>query len=416
MDLKGLLTASIKYKITTGVLLLVVSTILIVSFAPDLHPKKAPDHFAPYVEYLDKVFNAMDQQYYMPVTRYTYDSFLKNYKDKVLSQIKGDKFVPYVAWKGSHLLVQALRDPKDKFSSFIPPKPAKKYEEEIYGYRSDIGLTGDLTGEGYLLNMVEKRSDSFLQGLRSGDIILKINGTLATSLTIEKIKDLLNPEIDTTVMLTIKNPDGTIQDLTIKSIKYFKETVINIPTGEPGIFCLKIPKFNRETTNDFDAQLKTIMTKKIKLLILDIRGNPGGPPLAVREMASRLLPPNSKLAYYKKRGAAPFGLVSPASKLHYPGTLMVMIDKQSGSSSELFSGILKEYKRAFIVGKEPTAGMAFLKGTEKFDDGSMIIMITGQCFLYNGKEIDTAGITPNLVIPKQVDDQVGYVVKKMSAS
>ncbi|MBF0253362.1 MAG: hypothetical protein HQL29_06045 [Candidatus Omnitrophica bacterium] len=416
MDFKGILTASIKYKITTGILLLVVSTILIVSFAPDLHPKKAPDHFQPYVEYLDKVFTLMDKNYYMPVTRYTYDNFLKSYEEKVLSQLKGDTYVPYVAWRGAHLLVQALRDPKDNFTHFIPPKPAKEYEEEIYGYRSDIGLTGSLTEEGYLLDMVEKRSDSFIQGLRPGDILLSINGTLTTSLTIDQIKDLLNPEIDTTILLNVKTLDGTVKDLTIKSIQYFKETVMNIPTGEEGVFCLQIPKFNRETSNDLDDQLKRILSQKIKLLILDIRGNPGGPPLAVREMASRFLPPNSKLVYYKKRENPVFGLTSPTSPLYYPGPLMVMIDKKSGSSSELFSGILKEYKRALIVGKEPTAGMAFLKGTEKFDDGSMLIMITGQCFLFNGKELDTAGVTPNLVIPAQVDDQVNFVVKKMTAS
>jgi len=92
---------------------------------------------------------------------------------------------------------------------------------------------------------------------------------------------------------------------------------------------------------------------------------------------------------------------------------MVIVDKKSGSSSELMAGILKEYKRAIIVGKEPTAGMSFLKGTKKFDDGSMLAMVTAVSYLYNGKPLGLNSITPNLLIPPKVDDQMEFILNEL---
>ncbi|MBF0493832.1 MAG: hypothetical protein HQL28_01720 [Candidatus Omnitrophica bacterium] len=412
----NILNVNIKYKILTAALLLTVSTIVIVSSSEDLLIKKDPPHYKPYLDFVDQVYKAMDAEYFKPVDRYAYEGFLEKYKEKVLKQLPPNAdFIPFVAWKGAGLMVNSLKAPNDRFSNFIPPKIAKQYSDTIYGYKNDIGITGKKIEQGFLVLRVEKRSDSFAKGLRTNYIITEINAQSVLPMTEDQINVLLTPDIDSVVKIRALNTETKeLLYFEIVSKTYFKETLVDVPTGMPGIFCLQMPKFNQETANDMADFLRDYNKKGMKFLIIDIRDNPGGPPLAVREICGYFLKPHLKLCYYKKKNAPVFGMIAPDVSVHYGGPMAIIIDKKSGSASELFVGTLKAYKRAIIVGKEPTAGMAFLKGMHKFDDGSMLAMITGLSYVFNGQELDLNGVTPNVVVPGGVGDEVQFLVRKIA--
>jgi len=408
---------SLKFKLLTGLFAVILSSILFVSLSSDTFRTEDPAYYKPYLDYLNEVYLVMDRDYYLPVTRYSYDRFIKEFKYSILSQLKSsDRFEPLIAWRGSNLLVQGLRNPEDSFTNFIPPPIAEKYSEEIYGYQTDLGINGNLTSTGFLIDTVEKKSDAFRKGIHGGLIILEINGRDVQKLTKKELEDLFHPPIGTIVDFKIYFPvENKVLDYSVTCEEYFKETVFNIPTGITGIYCLKIDKFNKETAKDLNRHIAEFLKNgDIKFLILDVRGNPGGPPLAVREIAGTFLGPGYKLAYYLRKAAAVAGLISPESDILYKGPLILLIDGKSGSASELLAGILKKYKRAVIVGKRPTAGMAFLKGTHKFEDGSMLAMITGMSHLYDGEKLGPDGVMPNIIIPSDVDDQLDFVLKKLT--
>jgi C-terminal peptidase prc len=402
----------LKYKILSAVLITIAATIVLVSASPNLLAPEAPKYQKPYLELLEKVYNVMDERYYRAVSKMKYESFVKKYQSTILDQLnEKSPYVPMIAWKGAGLLIYSLRDPEDTFSNFIPPKPAKEYEQKIYGKKHDIGIMGHITPEGYLIDRVEKRSDAFTKEITPGMVILEINGTSILNSTNEDIKALLTPELDSTVSLKILSPsDQKTEIFEILSLEYFKETIFDIYTKVPGVYCLQIPKFNRETANDLKEHIQRLNENGMKYLIIDIRDNPGGPPLAVRELAGIFLPTASRLVYYKNKDQSMFALQAPESDIHYGGPMMILVNEKSGSASELMAGIFKEHKRAVIVGKSPTAGMAYLKGTHKFDDGSMIALITAQSFFFNGKVLGMKGVVPNFIIPAEVKDQLHFII------
>ncbi|MFH1768843.1 MAG: S41 family peptidase, partial [Candidatus Omnitrophota bacterium] len=178
----------------------------------------------------------------------------------------------------------------------------------------------------------------------------------------------------------------------------------------PGIYCLKIKSFNKKTADDLEDYIISFNQEAINLLILDLRNNPGGPPLAVRQLSGMFMPEHTKLVYYEKKNTPEFGITTPSSGTHYKGTMIILINKNSGSACEILAAAFKRYKRAILMGKEPTAGQAFLKSTFKLKDGSMLAMITGSTYLFDGTPISMGGIKPDYLIPQDIDDVLGFTI------
>lgn len=372
-----------------------------------------PEYYKPYLKLLKDVYETMDREYYKPVSYLTYKRYVEKYKKSVLSKLKiTDRRVDQIAYIGAGLLVENLKAPEDKFSGFMPPKKAEEYSEQVYGYRYGIGIKGQLTEKGFVIQKVEKRSDAYQKGIRENDIIVKINNKDIKSLSLKEINNLLYPPLGELVNLDVFKPRiKKIISYRVECKEYFIETIEEIPTHIKGLYCLKIKSFNRKTHEDLKDYIKNFSHKGIKLLILDLRDNPGGPPLSVYEISGIFLSPGKKLFYYQKKNKPVFGLTSPTSEVVYKGPLIILINEKSGSASELLAGTLQAYKRATIVGKQHSAGFAFLKSTFKFGDGSMLTLITGDTYLFNDKRISIEGVQPDIIVPKKYDS-LNFVLKK----
>ncbi|MDD4294511.1 MAG: S41 family peptidase [Candidatus Omnitrophica bacterium] len=398
-------------KIATLALIVSLLACMVYAKITNHNNSEKEENYQKYLNFLDDVYSVMRDNYYRPVSQDTYLRYIQRYKTSVLDKIDTSTFIPTIAQRGAGLMIEALKTREDHFSTFIPPKIAKDYSNKIYGYKPDLGITGELApAKGFLVNHVQKHCNAYKKGLRKNDIILAINNIELAPLSISEIENLLNVQLETT--LDIKYSEHLtreIRNINVLCEKYFKETLINLPVKIPNAICLKLASFNQETHNDLKEYIKNINQKEIKLLILDLTDNPGGPPLSVREMSGFFLPEGSHLFYYKKKNVPEFGLIVPASKIKYTGNIIVVINKKSGSAAELLAGTLQAYKRAIIIGASESAGFAFLKGTFNFDDGSMLAIITGDSYLFNGKKISTEGITPDIIIPENVKNSLEYI-------
>jgi len=134
-------------------------------------------------------------------------------------------------------------------------------------------------------------------------------------------------------------------------------------------------------------------------LILDLRGNPGGPPLAAREIASFFLPGGGEFAYFQKRDQPKASLDVPVipDQYKYDGPMAILVDEGSGSSAELFSGILQRRHRAVLLGKN-TAGQVFLKSMFPFEDESMLLLVTARGHHPDGAVFSFSGLTPDRLV------------------
>lgn len=363
-----------------------------------------------YINFFEEVYKAMDENYYVPVTRAQYDHFIQQFNEKIYAQLKATgKSDNYVRWRSSSLLVQALKTQEDVFSEFYPPEPAKEYEQTALGRRIDLGISGEIVEQGYQVTHVEPRADSYKKGLREKDIIVRVGDQTVKGLEKSKIDELLTPLADASVQLSyLSRADQSEKMIDVVSQDYFKQTVFDVPIPLSNIFCLKIERFNQKTTEDVFRFISYYLQQgEIKGLILDLRGNPGGPPLAARELSGFFLKAGEDFAYFQKKNHPKALLDVPAipDEFKYNGPLVILIDKESGSASELFAGIMQRKKRAVLVGKN-SAGQVMLKSMFHFDDGSMVLLITSRGHHSDGMPFSFDGVTPDRYFDQNEGDEI----------
>ncbi len=373
-------------------------------------PLKEKDVYQEYLNTFEEVYALMQDHYYQKVEPGDYKRFIKQFNEKIYPKLKDTgKSIDFIRWRSAAFLVDFLKTEEDIFSAFYPPKPAKEYEQTALGVRKDLGIEGKLTDKGFLVSHVEPRSDAYEKGLRSQDVLLKIDEQEVLALTEKKINELLMPLIDSKVDLTfLRTSDQSKKNITVTSKKYFKQTVFMIPMPIKGIYGLEIRRFNRKTAEDMLRFLEAFRAQApIKGLVLDLRGNPGGPPLAAREISSFFLPGGEDFAYFHKRGQAKAELDVPAipQRYHYDGPIAILIDKESGSASELFSGIMQKRGRAVLIGQN-SAGQVMLKSMYHLDDESMLLLITGRGYHPDGTVFRFSGLDPDKVVPESDEDEI----------
>ena len=352
-----------------------------------------------YLDFFEEIYATMDKNYYLPVTRTSYDKFIEKFNAKIYDQVKGEgKSSQYIKWRSAAYLIDYLKSPEDIFSAFYPPKPAKEYEQKALGKEISLGIEGQLTALGFLVVRVEPRSDSYIKGLRPKDIILTVDGVDVRSLKEEDINKRLTPLENAKVALKFLSA-AEKSEITIEVVsqEFFEQTVFLAPVDIPGIFCLELRKFNQKTSEDMFNYLSFIRQHgSIRGLILDLRGNPGGPPLAAREISAFFLTPNEEFAYFQKRNEPKAVLDVPRipEQYRYSGPIVILTNKESGSASELFSGVMQKQKRALIMGTN-TAGKVFLKSMFNFKDESMALLVTGRGYFPDGSVFSFNGVRPD---------------------
>ena len=352
-----------------------------------------------YVDFFEKVFDAFQKNYYKHVPRSAFNRFILKFKKKIYPQLKATgKSIDFVRWRSAAYMVEFLRDKEDIFSAFYPPQPAKDYAESSLGKRIDLGIEGKLLPLGFRVSFVEPRSDAYAKGLRENDLIVRIGDKNVAGMKEAAVKELLTPLANTSVVLSaLDGQTRQPKELKVQSEEYFKQTVFDVPLPVPHIYCLRIEHFNRKTAEDMLRYLQFYRRQgDIEGLILDLRGNPGGPPLAAREIASFFLKPGSEFAYFKKQSQPKTVLDVPTipEAYRYSGPIVILINQKSGSASELFSGVLQKRGRAVLMG-EHSAGQVMLKSMFPFDDKSMLLLVVARGHYPDGSVFSFKGLQPD---------------------
>jgi C-terminal processing protease CtpA/Prc len=367
----------------------------------------AEDGFMEYRSFFEEVYESFAENYYKVPSREIFESFVASFQQNILPQLVSErKSNDYVRWRGAAYLVERLRDQEDVFSAFYPPKPAKEYEGTalaktiVIDERMELGVRTTAIPEGRLVEFVEPRSDAYEKGLRENDLIARIHETEVLGLSDEEVEGLLTPRVDETVVIDyISHQDFQPRRIEVTPKEFFKQMVFPIETRVPGIFGLRIERFNRMTGSDVFRFLDFFRSQdEIKGLIIDLRDNPGGPPLAAREIAAFFLPPGDDFANFQKRGDIIAALDVPEipEPYRYDGPIVILVNRQSGSAAELFSGILSRRGRAVLMG-DVTAGQVMLKSMFHFSDESMVLLITARGHHPDGEPFSFQGIRPDFM-------------------
>ncbi len=238
-------------------------------------------------------------------------------------------------------------------------------------------------------------------GLKAGDIILKVDGLDVTKMDLDQAISYVKGEQGTPVVLEYLR-NGSRNKVTVYRDLVKTETV-SYQMKENRIGYIQISQFEEVTVEQFNEAVAELERQHMKGLIIDLRDNPGGLLTSVSEILDRILPEGKLITYTEdKYGNRENLYTTKESELNLP--MVVLVNGNSASASELFTGAMKDYGMAKIVG-ENTFGKGIVQGFLQFTDGSSLKLTMSKYYTPNGICIHKTGIRPDYVIEKGKDGE-----------
>lgn len=289
-------------------------------------------------------------------------------------------------------MTDSLNDP---YTLFMNDKEYSSFVEQISGHFVGIGIQVGIKDEKVTVIAPMEGSPAERVGLKSGDVILKVNGEEMAEPKLENTVSKIKGEAGTSVDLTISRGDEVL-DITIPR-EEIKTTIVKGEMLEDNVGYIRLSGFDEDSAKQIKEKIIQLKGEGMKGLILDLRGNPGGSLSEAIGIASEFIPKGNVVTYtidkydkkqeYKSVGGDAQGL-----------PLVVLIDGGSASASEVLTGALRDYELATIVGTK-----SFGKGVVqqlinlKGDKGGLKVT-TSKYYTPNGENIHKIGITPDIEV------------------
>jgi carboxyl-terminal processing protease len=285
--------------------------------------------------------------------------------------------------------INGMLNTLDPHSSYFEPKAYAQMRERQQGSYYGLGVTiasidGDIT-----IQSIFEGSPAYKRGIRRGDVIAKVEG--------EDMKGWTTDE----AVRRLKGPKGTSVNISIRRRGYEglidMEVVrdeVNITTVR-GAFMVdnqtgyvKLAEFSETSDRELGAALEQLKTKGMKRLVLDLRDNPGGLLEQAIRISNRFLPKGDLIVY--QRGRVPnadqdYHATEESDYTHLP--LVVLVNRNSASASEIVSGALQDHDRGLVVG-ETTFGKALVQSVYRIPyNNAGVAITTGRYYTPSGRMI-----------------------------
>ncbi len=301
-------------------------------------------------------------------------------------------------------MLEALGDP---YAAYLD---AETYQLSLQGLEGEFeGIGAYVTAEDDQLIIVAPiaGSPADVAGIRAGDIVLEIDGqpTEEMSLT-EAVLMVQGPE-GTTVELLILHEGETEPEL-ISVVR----TVIEVPSVyfemREEIAYINIIDFTTRTAEELLPAMTTMAQEGAEGIILDLRGNLGGPLEAAIDVTSLFLKEGVVVEVVNNEGNRDVYQVKPGGITSYL-PMVVLVDEYSASASEVVTGALQYYGRATIAGAR-TLGKGSANILLQLSDGSAIYITNARWFLPDGRLIEGEGIYPDYELELEGEDVVQWAI------
>jgi carboxyl-terminal processing protease len=307
----------------------------------------------------------------------------------------------------------------DPHSSYMDEQGAKDMQVQTKGTFGGLGI--EVTMENDLVKVITPIDDTpaAKAGIRSGDLIAKIDGTEVAGMTLEEAVEKMRGEVNEPIKLTIvrKGETKPLEFTVVRDVIKVKAVKFRV---ENDVGYMKITSFTEQAFGDLDDAIKKIEAQipadKLKGFILDLRNNPGGLLDQAVSVSDTFL---DKGEVVSTRGRDPQNITRYDSE---PGDstdgkpLIVMVNGGSASASEIVAGALQDHRRATVL------------GTKSFGKGSVQTIIplgqtqgalrltTALYYTPAGKSIQGKGIIPDILSEQPLPEELKGVDTKAAES
>ena len=287
-------------------------------------------------------------------------------------------------------MVSSLGDP---YTVYFDPTQYKRLQQSYQGRYTGIGVYVSFSTTGYpLITGTVPGSPAAAAGLKGGDQIVKVGDKDVKGLTADQATTLIQGPEGTKVTLTIDRAGETLT-FTITRAQIQVPTVRSAVVGDRVLY-VRIYQFGSATSTEFAAALKSGLSGSTGM-ILDLRGDPGGFISAADEVITQFVTSGETFETHGRNGIDRHQVGSQ----HGAPTvqLVVLVDANSASASEIVAGSLQVHHRAKLVGTT-TFGKGSVQEDFVLSDGSDIHLTIERWYLPDGQTIDHKGLTPDVPV------------------
>lgn len=341
----------------------------------------------------------------------------------VFNIIKTDYVEPVDERKLINDAIAGMVSGLDPHSQFFDSKGFREFREGTSGRFVGVGI--EIGMEDGLVKVVSpiEGSPAFRAGIRSGDLITRIDETPVRGMTMEQAVRRMRGEPDTRVVLTIfrKNENRSFP-VTITRAEIRTQSV-RARIVEPGFGWIRISQFQDNSVEDFVRRVEELYRQEPNLrgLVLDLRNNGGGLLDGAIALSSAFLPrdavvvntkgqlPETRATFratpehYVRRGATDPLRRLPEAVRRVP--LVVLVNEASASASEIVAGALQDHRRATVMGAQ-TFGKGSVQTVRPLTPETAIKLTTARYYTPTGRSIQARGIVPDLWIDETAEGNV----------
>ncbi len=350
---------------------------------------------------------------------------------QVFGMVKSDYVEPVDEKKLIGDAISGMVAGLDPHSVYFDKKTFKEFREGTTGKFVGVGI--EIGMEDGLVKVVSpiEGSPAFRAGIKSGDLITKIDDSVVKGLSMDQAVKKMRGEPNTKVQLTIyrKNENRSFP-VTINREEIRVQSV-RAKVVEPGYAWLRVSQFQERTIDDFVRKVEEIYKAEpqLKGLVLDLRNDPGGLLEGAVALSAAFLPgettvvsTNGQLAdskavykaspeFYVRRGADPLKRL-PAALKTVP--LVILVNEGSASASEIVAGALQDHKRGTVMGAQ-TFGKGSVQTVRQLSPDTALKITTARYYTPSGRSIQATGIVPDVWLDETAEGNVFAALRMREA-
>ncbi|WOD39848.1 S41 family peptidase [Nodosilinea sp. E11] len=302
---------------------------------------------------------------------------------------------PDAAYAALEDVLAKLNDP---YTRFMTPEEFQAFSSQTSGQLVGVGMRLALEPDTEALMVVQpiEGSPAMAANVQSGDRILQINGASTQGMTVEAAASQIRGEAGTTVELLMQRNDTAPFAVTLTRARIDLPVVTSALRETEGqrIGYLRLSEFNAQSAEQMERAIKNLEQQQVEGYVLDLRNNPGGILGQAIAIARMWIDEGPIVRTVDRAGQAEAVSANHTALTDKP--LVVLVNGNSASASEVLTGALQDDRRATVVGTQ-TFGKALVQSVNRLRDGSGLNVTIAHYYTPSGADINHKGITPDLV-------------------